>query len=93
MVLILQPQGNVQYALNSMKAREAWETEFQRQFLSLVFRDTETVINQSHQVINEAGKGTERPLQRSDQVFILLANVATSHFKLHTNLPLHVTSS
>ncbi|XP_076818192.1 E3 ubiquitin-protein ligase rnf213-alpha-like [Clavelina lepadiformis] len=48
----------------TMAGRNTWEEEFQRQYLSLIFRDTDTVLNEAQGFLVRAGKLVEKPLQR-----------------------------
>ena len=47
-----------------MKARDAWEKEFQRHYLTMVFKDAENIINKARNVMVNAGNMTEKPLER-----------------------------
>ncbi|XP_076815738.1 E3 ubiquitin-protein ligase rnf213-alpha-like isoform X2 [Clavelina lepadiformis] len=50
--------------LQSMAAREIWEEEFQRHYLSLVFKKTDEHLNNAQNVLIQAGKFAEKPLHR-----------------------------
>ena len=47
-----------------MNEREVWESEFQQCFLAPVFSNTTNLINQALITMLNAGKLTERPLER-----------------------------
>ena len=47
-----------------MKTRDAWEKEFQRHFLTMVFKDAENIISRARNVILNAGNMTDKPLER-----------------------------
>ena len=47
-----------------MKARDIWEKEFQRHYLTMVFKDAENIINKARNVMVNAGNMTEKPLER-----------------------------
>ena len=47
-----------------MKAREMWEKEFQRHYLTMVFKEADNIINQAQNVVVNAGDMTGKPLER-----------------------------
>ena len=49
---------------HSMDARRAWEEHFQRHYLSLIFKDTDSIVNKAQAELVSAGKFTEKPLER-----------------------------
>ena len=49
-----------------MKERETWENEFQQRFLAPVFSHSTDLINQAQNILLNAGKLTEKPLERSE---------------------------
>nr|CAB3265644.1 E3 ubiquitin-protein ligase RNF213-like [Phallusia mammillata] len=56
--------GGRELKIDRMTARKQWEEAFQREFLSLVFRDTDIIINTAQQAVIDAAKQMQNPLQR-----------------------------
>ena len=68
MFLCFQNAAQQHFRWNGMNEREAWETEFQRLFLAPIFSDTANRINQAQTIMINAGKLTEKPLERLEKV-------------------------
>ena len=64
MFFCFQNAAQQQFRWNGMNEREAWETEFQRLFLAPIFSDTANRINQAQTIMINAGRLTEKPLER-----------------------------
>ena len=62
--LCLQNPPQQRYSWNSLNGRQAWEDEFQRLFLTPIFSNTVNIINQAQNIMLNAGKLDEKPLQR-----------------------------
>jgi len=41
-----------------------WEKEFQRHYLTMVFKDTDNILNNAQTVLVKAGGMTGKPLER-----------------------------
>jgi len=63
-ILNVQNAAQQRFSWNSMDEREVWETEFQRHFLAPIFSNTANLINEAQALMINAGKLTEKPLER-----------------------------